>query len=217
MRLLDLFCGAGGCARGYARAGFEIVGVDILPRPTYPYEFMLADALTFPLEGYDVLHASPPCQAYSSATANARSQGKSYPDLLALMRQRLQASGLPWIIENVRGAPVHSGIMLCGSMFGLRVRRHRFFELSHLLFAPAGCRHDQNFVTIMGGQCIRQKRNPAYGGRRGTGAAYLIRHFSFEEGKHAMGIDWPLSPEELSQAIPPAYTEYVGRQLLEVL
>lgn len=217
MKLLDLFCGAGGCARGYARAGFEIVGVDILPRPSYPYEFVQGDALIFPLEGYDVLHASPPCQAYSSATANARSQGKSYPDLLALMRQRFQASGLPWIIENVRGAPVHSGIMLCGSMFGLGVRRHRFFESSHLLFAPMGCRHHEDFVTVMGGQCIRQKRNPAYGGRRGTGAAYLIRRFSFEEGKAAMGIDWPLSPEELSQAIPPAFTEYVGRQLLEVL
>jgi DNA (cytosine-5)-methyltransferase 1 len=217
MRLLDLFCGAGGCARGYAQAGFEVVGVDLSLRPTYPYAFIQDDALDFPLDGFDVIHASPPCQAYSSATFSARSQGKIYPDLLGRMRARLQASGKPWIIENVVGAPVHSGILLCGSMFGLRIRRHRFFECSHLLFAPAPCRHDDDFVTIMGGSVLRQKRNPAYGGRRGTGAAYLVRQFSIDEGKRAMEIDWECSPTELSQMIPPAYTRWVGQQLLEVL
>jgi hypothetical protein len=128
VRLLDLFSGAGGAAVGYARAGFEVVGVDIEPQPNYPFEFHQADALEFCREHgheFDAIHASPPCQAYTPLRAV---HGKDYPDMLAATREALEATGLPWVIENVPGAPINSGIFLCGTMFDLRVYRHRWFE-----------------------------------------------------------------------------------------
>ena len=113
MRLLDLFCGAGGAAMGYHRAGFEVVGIDIAPQPNYPFEFVQADAMEFPLDGFDAIHASPPCQAYT-----ALATGK-HPRLIEPMRERLASSGVPWVIENVVGAPLRQPVLLCGSMFGL--------------------------------------------------------------------------------------------------
>src|SRR5688500_4187308 len=117
MRLLDLFCGAGGCSEGYHRAGFEVVGVDLKAQKNYPFEFIQADALDYPLDGFDVIHASPPCQAYS--VLRRANPDAEYADLIEPTRAKLQASGLPWIIENVPGAPLAQSITLCGSMFGL--------------------------------------------------------------------------------------------------
>jgi C-5 cytosine-specific DNA methylase len=146
-RLLDLFCGAGGAALGYQLAGFHVTGVDIAPQPHYCGDaFYQADAMTFPLDGFDVVTASPPCQAYS--TLGRFSPHVTYPDLYEPTRERLTASGLPWVIENVVGAPYRSGFILCGSMFGLRVRRHRNFEtrtrvratFSDVRYSAATCR-----------------------------------------------------------------------------
>ncbi len=198
-RLLDLFCGAGGVAMGYARAGFEVVGVDIMRQPHYPFAFCQADAMTFPLDGFDVVHASPPCQAYSICQNFLQRPG-AYPDLLPAVRQRLLAWGGLWMIENVPGAPIQQGVMLCGSMFGLGVLRHRYFESSTVVFAPVHCQHkgqvkDGSYISVFG-----------KGGRG----------FTKERGSQAMGIDW-MTINELRQAIPPAYTEWLGRQLLVVV
>ena len=154
MRLLDLFCGAGGTSMGYHRAGFEVVGVDINPQKNYPFEFHQADALTFPLEGFDVIHASPPCQKWSKAS-NIH-VGKVYQDYLTPMRERLNKTTGVWIIENVIHAPLGHAIRLCGLMFDLKVFRHRDFECSHLLFKPAhpthkGKRIGEGYFSIAGG------------------------------------------------------------------
>src|ERR1700737_2665900 len=137
-RLLDLFCGAGGAAAGYAMVGFEVRGVDIQPQPRYPYRFVQADALDYPLDDFDVVHASPPCQLYSVTHALWR---RDYPDLLSVMRTWLWASGKPFVLENVVGAPLPGSLLLCGTMFGLGVLRHRLFESNVLLFAPGACDH----------------------------------------------------------------------------
>jgi SAM-dependent methyltransferase len=129
MRLLDLFCGAGGAAKGYADAGFEVVGVDIEPQPNYPFEFVRADALTFPLDGFDAVHASAPCQAFTVYRNNSAHVRQDHPNLIPQTRERLIASGLPYVIENVPGAPLIDPIQLCGTSFPpLEVRRHRIFE-----------------------------------------------------------------------------------------
>ena len=207
-RLLDLFCGAGGAAMGYHLAGFEVVGVDLNPQPRYPFEFHQADALTFPLDGYDVIHASPPCQAYSTL---ATLTDKTYPDLYVPIRDRLIAASRPWIIENVIGAPYRSGFVLCGSSFGLRIRRHRNFETSTLVMNPPRCDHawqnDKIYPALNGQDRKRGGRSGIVGvyGNGGDERADLW--------PEAMGIDW-MTRKELTQAIPPAYTEWIGSQLL---
>ena len=198
-KLLDLFCKAGGASVGYANAGFEVVGVDMEPQPHYPFKFYQADALTFPLEGYDAYHASPPCQAYSEATP-ITTKGK-HPKLIKNVHDILVATGKPYVIENVEGSRWHleNPIMLCGSMFGLGVWRHRWFEVKPCYFlSPFSCNHRGHPVTI----------NPPQNARKAQGG----RDFSRE--KLAMGIDW-MSPQEISQAIPPAYTEYIGKHLIK--
>lgn len=205
-RLLDLFCGAGGCAAGYHRAGFDVVGVDIEPQPHYPYEFHQADALTYPLAGFDVIHASPPCQAYSQAAQTQRNAGKEYPDLLAPTREKLIAAGLPWVIENVPGAPMRADYKFCGCQFGLDLRRERWFEVSwpvaYSLMPP--CNHPYPVVSVVGHGA------PAWVRER------LGYNPTIADYRAAMGIDW-MNRNELSQAIPPAYTEYIGAQLLDHL
>lgn len=197
-RLLDLFCKAGGAGMGYYQAGFEVVGVDIEPQPHYPFEFIQADALTFDLSDYDVIHASPPCQGYSVLNhVNKR----EYPMLIPQMRARLQASGKPWIMENVKGAPMQYYVQLCGSHFGLPIRRHRQFETSHLIFAPGPCRHKGQGIAIHGGH-IRIVKIYGHPGPR-------YENFTLEEGRKAMGISW-MNTKELCQAIPPAYTKWIG-------
>jgi DNA (cytosine-5)-methyltransferase 1 len=199
-RLLDLFSGAGGCSAGYAQAGFEVVGVDIEPQPHYPFEFHQADAFTFPLDGFDVIHASPPCQAYSKLHAF---QDKIYPALLPLVRKRLQEAGNLYVIENVIGAPIEQGVLLCGSMFSLRVLRHRWFESNIILFSPGPCQHkgtvaEGDYLTVAG-----------HGDRS--------KNYTKANINQAMGIDWMGSIRELTQAIPPAYTRYVGQFLYDAV
>lgn len=193
MKLLDLFCGEGGCSMGYHWAGFEVIGVDCEPKPRYPFKFIQADALTFPLDEYDVIHASPPCQHYSNSWTKTVHKEKEYPDLLLPIRERLIASGKPYIIENVPGSPLLDYIILCGSMFDLGVRRHRWFEVSTgIALSPRACRHDYTPIVACGHTSSR-------------GA--MVR---------AMGIDW-MSRYGLTQAIPPAYTEWIGKQVLAAL
>ena len=212
MRLLDLFCGAGGCSMGYHRAGFDVVGVDLNPQPHYPFEFYKADALTFPLGGFDVIHASPPCQVYSRASSESRARGTEYPDLVGEVRQRLQATGVPYVIENVSEAGLCPAVKLCGSMFGLDVMRHRFFE-SNLVLLSQECSHGMfknRFFCLDGKRRhkVMSKIVGVYGSVQYKG--------DFENRCKAMGIDW-MTNKELCQAIPPAYTEYIGKQLLSSL
>lgn len=207
-RLLDLFCGAGGCSMGYHRAGFDVVGVDINPQPRYPFEFHQADAMTYPLDGFDVIHASPPCQAYSTVTP----QKNDHPDLYKQTRDRLIASGVPYVIENVIGAPYGHGVVLCGTMFGLEadgewIRRHRNFETAFLIMQPQHHhRRDRRAVTITG-HCFLSKTKDC---------ARHSRQCTFDTAKKLMGIDW-MDRKELVQAIPPAYTFWIGQQLMEIL
>jgi DNA (cytosine-5)-methyltransferase 1 len=210
-RLLDLCCGAGGAAVGYHRAGFDVVGVDCMPQPRYPFEFHQADALTFPLDEFDAVHASPPCQRFTRAgwrraNINARYPQSRHPDVLTPLRIRLTAAGLPFVIENVPGAPMRVDLELCGSMFGLPIRRHRWFEASWPL-SPFTLthRHEGRIFSIFGHGAGNKTRGQ-HRGDWGTVAQW----------RDAMGIDWMVR-DELSQAIPPAYTEWVGRQLLAVL
>jgi DNA (cytosine-5)-methyltransferase 1 len=187
---------------GYARAGFEVVGVDINPQPRYPFEFHQADAMTYPLDGFDAVHASPPCQAYSLASQSQRNGGKKYPDLLALTRDRLEAQPAPWVIENVVGAPMRADIRICGCQVGLPLRRVRWFETSwHDFDMRAPCHHTGPVVSVVG------HGTPSWV-RRQLGYNPTIAQY-----RAAMGIDW-MNRGELSEAIPPAYTEFVGRRLL---
>ena len=213
-RLLDLFCGAGGAAMGYHRAGFEVVGVDIKPQPHYPFEFHQADALTYPLEGFDAYHASPPCQKYSLASVIHRNNGIEYPDLIPATRFRFCFTGKPFVIENVppAGKFMINPITLCGTMFDLGVLRHRKFEVTFKLEIPEHQKHtgkigDGKYFSVAGGA----------GRWKSWGTAYRnISKGTAKEWREAMGIDW-MTREDLTQAIPPAYTEYIGLQLIKYL
>jgi DNA (cytosine-5)-methyltransferase 1 len=213
-RLLDLFCGAGGAAMGYAQAGFDITGVDIRPQPHYPFVCHHADALTFPLDGFDVIHASPPCQAFSPRGRRRH----EHPDLIAAIRDRVVATARPFVIENVPTAPLHRPIELCGAAFDLGVFRHRRFESNVPLTAPMHRYHDGTigdgrFFTVSGhtgGTRCKKSGGPRHScGRKIDGG-------TVDEWRQAMGISW-MTARELAEAIPPAYTAYIGRQLLEVL
>ena len=189
---------------GYHLAGFDIVGVDKDPQPNYPFEFHQMDAMTYPLDGFDAIHASPPCQSFTAYRRKGYGVGEGYPDLVASTRERLMAAGAPWVIENVPGAPLNSPAILCGSMFGLEVRRHRLFETSFPLLAPS-CTHHLQLGDFP------QATNRA--NRRKTCEIGVWR-IPLEVQQRAMGIDW-MTLEELSQAIPPAYTEFIGRSIME--
>jgi DNA (cytosine-5)-methyltransferase 1 len=194
-RLLDLFCGAGGAAMGYHRAGFDVVGVDLNPQPHYPFEFYqrdVTDIMATEIEqrwitnNFHAIHASPPCQHYARVTA-WRGNREDHPDLIGSARELLQATGLPWVLENVPEAPV-GGMLLCGSMFGLDVRRHRRFETSwdaHCWLPSCSDHH-----TL---RPFEHKQERAY--------------------IDVMGCDW-MNRDEGREAIPPAYTEFIGTQLL---
>jgi DNA (cytosine-5)-methyltransferase 1 len=211
-RLLDLFCGAGGCAMGYHRAGFDVTGVDVKPQPRFPFAFVQADALEYLMahgREFDAVHASPPCQRYSQGTKRWVGRQATHPDLVGPVRDMLQSIGKPWVIENVVGAPLESPTLLCGTMFGLKVFRHRLFEASFLLLAPSHPRHDGSTGAHRGYSTLRSGRN---------GYVCVAGHnFIREQGAEAMGIDWMGSLKELAQAIPPAYTEFIGRQLMDVV
>lgn len=203
--LLDLFCGAGGAATGYHRAGFDVVGVDIRPQPRYPFEFVRADAMAYPLDGVDAIHASPPCQDFTRTWMAAR-HGTGW--MLPAARERLAAAGAPWVIENVPGAPVRPDYKLCGCMFGLpRLKRERWFETSWGGFEMrAPCHHPDRIVSVVG---MGIPSHSSYYRRVSKAEFYRL-------GREAMGIGW-MSRAELCQAIPPDYTEHIGRQLMEHL
>lgn len=208
-RLLDLFCGAGGCSVGYHRAGFDVVGVDHKPQPRYPFEFHQADALKFLAEHgreFAAIHASPPCQRFSKGTKRWKGRSDTHPDLVGPTRELLGRSRLPWVIENVVCAPLRNAVMLCGTMFGLKVFRHRLFESSILLMAPTHPRHNGTTGAHRGYSTAASGRN---------GYVCVAGHnFERQAASEAMGIHWMGSRYELAQAIPPAFTEFVGRQLL---
>jgi DNA (cytosine-5)-methyltransferase 1 len=155
-RVLDLFCGAGGASMGYHRAGFEVVGVDLVPQPHYPFVFVQADALTYPLDGFEVVVASPPCPGYSRATAFHRGARAKHPLLIEPIRERFKAQGVPYVIENVEGAPLLHPILLCGTMFGLRSIRHRLFESNVPLLQP----HHPDLCTEHLVKCAPPQRFP---------------------------------------------------------
>jgi hypothetical protein len=209
-RLLDLFCGAGGAAMGYYRAGFDVVGVDIKPQPHYPFEFHQGDATTWPLEGYDVIHASPPCQAYTTMTNPKYGRG-NHPDLLPGMRERLLAQPTPWVIENVPGSPMRADYVLCGTQFGLKTIRHRWFEVSFGPVIDLGltCNHKPGMFAITGHGTIAW-------GREWRVAHGLHPTLRVDEIREIMQMPWS-DRDGLSQAIPPAYTQYIGEQLMRYL
>jgi len=220
--LLDTYCKAGGCTKGYQRAGFYVVGVDIEPQPNYcGDEFYQADAIEFiekNWRGFDVIHASPPCQKYTRMNKGLlQSQGVSreHPDLIEPTRRVLQATGLPYVIENVEGAPLLDPIILCGSSFGLLVQRHRLFE-SNMFLMSMPCAHgwqkmDKPPLHRLAGhrKALMSRVVGVYGHGRGKGDDKPL-------WQRAMQIDW-MTRKEMAQAIPPAYTEFIGRQLLNVL
>ncbi|MGW4237868.1 DNA cytosine methyltransferase [Streptomyces sp. NPDC004749] len=187
-RLLDAFCCQGGAALGYADAGFDVTGVDIAPQPRYPFRFVQADAMTFPLDGFDLVHASWPCERFARVTA-WRGTPEAHPDLLTPGRERLAASGLPWVIENVPEAPIRPDYLLCGTQFGLNVRRHRAFETSWGgggdLVPP--CWHRPGLLPFT------HKGERAYA--------------------DAMGCTW-MTSSEARKAVPPAYTQWIATQYL---
>lgn len=214
MRLLDLFCGAGGASMGYHRAGFEVVGVDIKPQPRYPFTFIQMDAFEF-MERYfnggwgefDSIHASPPCQRFSVST----NRKEIHPDCITPIRGFLDSSEKPYIIENVIGAPLNSPFTLCGSMFGLEddgygLARHRNFESKPIFILGSNCTCRQLKNLQITGHLATKKDN------------FSLRHRkpSLERAKRLMGIDWMKEPE-LVEAIPPAYTEFIGKQLMKYL
>ena len=208
-RLLDLFCGAGGCSTGYERAGFDVHGVDIKQQPHYRGEFTCGDALEFlqrfGLE-YDAIHASPPCQAHCSL--NQMWNAKQHLSLIEPTRRLLVATGKPWVIENVVGAPLRNPLTLCGTMFGLKtrgaeLRRHRLFETSFPIIVRPVCQHGQEprVIGVYGGHGRDRRRT------------VNTQDFPVSARREAMGIEW-MAGTELSQAIPPAYTEWIGKHLI---
>lgn len=221
MKLLDLFCKAGGAAVGYRRAGFEVVGVDIQRQSRYPYEFVQADALEFLTEHgreFDAIHASPPCQGYSAM--RDMPDAREHPRLIGEVRKLLRCAGKPYVIENVEGARAHmlNPLLLCGTMFGLgaagfELQRHRLFETSFPAAAPPRrCEHRLPVIGIYGGH-VRCRSAKFWRNGGGDFPGYDRKALA----KEAMGIDHTVTMNELSEAIPPAYTEWIGNQLMEGL
>jgi len=228
--LLDLFCGAGGCTKGYQEAGFYVVGVDIEPQPNYCGDlFVQADALEMAAalakDGAlfcgpgltilipDAIHASPPCQAYTKYH-NTGNVGE-YPDLIAPARELLSTTGIPSVIENVEGAPLSDPILICGSMFDppMDIRRHRLFECSWDLTPPLWpCRHKLHGPDRFPGGRSKARTGSSRGRVRGT-VEIGSWDIPLNRQRAAMGIDW-MTLEELSEAIPPAYTRHIGEQLM---
>jgi len=210
-RLLDLFCCAGGAGVGYNRAGFDVVGVDINPQPSYPLPFIQADALTLDsrfIAFFDAVHASPPCQSYSDLAKRNRNADE-WPRLIEPVREMLKRSGLPYVIENVDGAPLIDAVVLCGTMFkNLRVLRHRLFEANFPIMTPPHSKHPKVHTF--------DKRKSHFGKTdewkdfvQVTGGG----NCTLAAAREAMGIDW-MNKGEINESIPPAYTEFIGRQLL---
>jgi DNA (cytosine-5)-methyltransferase 1 len=197
---------------GYHRAGFEVVGVDINPQPHYPFEFHQADALTYPLEGFDAIHASPPCQAYSRMRHLSWLKDREYWDSIPPTRELLAKATVPWVMENVKGSPL-DGVFLCGQMFDLNwpdgrpIYRHRVFESTVFMLAPG---HPKHYRASTPGSMLGARQT------RMSGIGRLVVNGRTRVNGEAVGIDW-MTSAELSQAIPPAYTEWIGQQLMRAL
>lgn len=213
-RLLDLFCCAGGAGIGYSRAGFEVVGIDIDPQPKYPLPFIQADAMTLDpkfMAMFDAIHASPPCQSYSDL-AKRNGNADEWPRLIEPVRDILVRSGLPYIIENVDGAPLLNPVVLCGTMFkGLRVLRHRLFETNFLVLVPPHGKHPR---------CHTMDKRKSHYGKTDDMLDFVSvnggGNCSVAAARDAMGIGW-MNKNELNEAIPPAYTQFIGEQLIAQL
>lgn len=210
LRILDLFCCAGGAAYGYSKAGFEVVGVDIQDQPNFPFEFIQADALTLKskfLNSFDAIHASPPCQAYSDLAKRNRN-AHEWPQLIGPVRTMLQRTRKPFVIENVEGAPLIDPVVLCGTMFPeLRVIRHRLFESNVPLQALPHGKHPLVFTF--------DKRKAHYGKLDQDKAFVQVTgggNCSIKNAREALGISW-MNKGELNESIPPAYTRFIGKQL----
>ena len=214
-KLLDLFCCAGGAGHGYWQAGFDVTGVDIDPQPRYPHKFIQADAIEYLREHgheYDAIHASPPCQAFSAM--RHMPDAKEHPELIEPTRELLEKLDVPWVIENVIGAPMNNPTILCGTMFGLeaegfKLRRHRQFESNITITPPAQCNHDGPTIGIYGGH-VRCRSTKFW---RTTGAdfpGYDKKKLAIE----AMGGTHWMTMNQMSEAIPPVYTKHIGEQLI---
>lgn len=213
MKAADLFCGAGGAGWGLDRAGFTVTGFDIRHQPRYPLKFYQADALTVDLSPFDFVWASPPCQRHCRLRKMNEAQGvaKDWPDLIAQTRAKLRAWGGPYVIENVPGAPLINPIQLCGSSFGLQVQRHRLFE-SNIALLELDClhgRYEKDKPPLHRLQSAKSRVVGCYGNGRGAGDTVRV-------WQKAMGIDWMTRPE-LAQAIPPAYSHFIGHQVMRWL
>lgn len=214
-KLLDLFCGAGGAGEGYRRAGFDVTGVDNRPMPNNPHTFIQADALEYVAahgHEYDAIHASPPCQRYS--IANNIHGRDDHPDLIDPVRELLIESGKPYVIENVPGSPLINYVQVCGLSLGLNVKRHRWFESNLMLFGTPCGKHKGDWLLVFGHTVL--ERGHVIGVAKGGGPVIRRKHTTTARGREAMGIDW-MNRDELSQAIPPAYTEFIGKQLLAAM
>lgn len=210
-RLLDLFCCAGGAGMGYSQAGFEVIGVDIDQQKNYPFNFIKADALaldpTF-VASFDAIHASPPCQSYS-VLAKRNGNAHEWPRLIEPVRKMLAKSGLPYVIENVVGAPLNNPILLCGTMFPrLRIIRHRLFEANFFILTPPHGKHPLVHTF--------DRRKSHYGKTDEWSDFVMVTgggNCRVAAARDAMGIDW-MNKKEINESIPPAYTKFIGEQLL---
>jgi len=228
--ILDLYCAAGGAAKGLQQAfpNARITGVDIKKQPHYPYRFIQADVLTFDLSGYDFIWASPPCQAHSAMTKRwGKERVESHPDLIEPTRKMLEATDAWWTMENVVGAPLRNPVMLCGTMFGLQtkggsqLRRHRLFEMPWWFGLMPQCQHNNgSAIGVYGGGQHPNRRRPAtigvWGNAGGASNRDGLIQFGTQDRRDAMGIDW-MTGKELSQAIPPAYSKWVGEACLATI
>lgn len=213
-KIAELYSGAGGAGYGYWLAGFDVTGVDIKPQPNYPFKFIKADALEFDLSGFDAVHASPECQGYCYATKRWRNQGKVYPDQLSDIRRILVGSGLPYVIENVPTAPLINPIYLEGTTFGLGVIKRRGFETNFRVSQPRFRKRKKPRLQPRKRNTRETVKKSAYCQVAGNGAdGWSCR---LKDWQKAIGIDW-MNREEIVKAIPPAYTEYVGRYLVGIL
>lgn len=212
--LLDLFCGAGGAGMGYYRAGFDVVGVDINPQPNYPFRFIQGDAVDFlkrTLWDFSAIHGSPPCQASCTLTKGTN-QGREYPQLIPAIRQLLYERwhSTPSVIENVQGSDLRRDLTLCGEMFGLAVIRHRYFEIANFdMMQPPHVKHRGRVAGYRHGEWFEGPYFAVYGDGGGKG--------SLDQWRAAMDTPWMKTKKEVAESIPPAYTEFIGAQLIQAL
>lgn len=202
MKLLDLYCCQGGASTGFKKAGFNVTGVDLYPQPKYPYKFIQTDAVDYLLQHgheYDFIHASPPCQKHSLSAMQFRLLGKEYPDLISATRAALIQIGKPYSLENVKGAPLHNPVLLCGNMFNIPSYRHRLFETNWLLPQPLHNRHEVRQAKM--GRPVKDGEYIQY-----IGHFPMIKHV-----REFTGFNW-MNTYGLAQSIPSEYTHYIGMQ-----